>query len=193
MKKILTAIALSAAALTASAADYQIDPTHANARFAIDHFNTSTNIGGFYGLTGNVQFDAKKRTGEIDINIPVSSLQTGSEGFTQHLKSADLFNAEKYPEMKFTSTKFHFKGTKVTAVEGNLTLLGQTKPVRLKAEKFNCYNSPMKKAEVCGGDFSTTIDRTQWGMNYLVDKGMSKQVKLDIQIEAVKTDAPKAQ
>ncbi|XXQ67443.1 YceI family protein [Neisseriaceae bacterium B1] len=192
MKKILTAIALSAATLTASAADYQVDPGHANARFAIDHFNTTTNVGGFYGLTGVVQFDAAKRNGAINITIPVANLQTGSEEFTHHLKSADLFNAEQFPEMKFISTKFHFKGKKVTHVDGTLTLLGKTKPVRLKAEKFNCYNSPMVKTEVCGGDFTTTIDRTQWGMNYLVEHGMSKKVKLNIQIEAAKIDPKKA-
>ena len=64
--------------------------------------------------------------------------------------------------------------------------MGKTHPVTLKATKFNCYQSPMLKTEVCGGDFETVIDRTQWGMNYLVNAGMTKNVKLDIQIEAAK-------
>ncbi len=59
------------------------------------------------------------------------------------------------------------KGNKVSSVDGTLTLLGQTHPVTLKATKFNCYNSPMLKTEVCGGDFETVIDRSKWGMNYL--------------------------
>ncbi|WP_204354408.1 YceI family protein [Mannheimia varigena] len=88
--------------------------------------------------------------------------------------------------MRFVSTKFYFADKKVTKVEGNLTLLGQTHPVTLKATKFNCYDSPMLKAEVCGGDFVTTIDRSQWGMNYLVDVGMTKDVEIAIQIEAAK-------
>lgn len=186
MKKMLTALFLAAAATGASAATYTIDAAHTNARFAIDHFNTSTNVGGFYGLTGKVNFDADKRQGAIDLAIPVKSLQTGSEHFTQHLQSADLFNAEKFPEMRFVSTKFNYVGKKLTSVDGNLTLLGKTHPVKLKAQKFNCYMSPMSKGEVCGGDFTTTIDRTKWGMNYLVDSGMTKKVKLDIQIEAAK-------
>ena len=175
---------------TAHAATYEIDAAHTNARFAIDHFNTSTNVGGFFGLTGSMEFDKEARKGKIDITIPIDSLQTGSEAFTGHLKSADLFNAEAHPNMRFESTKFNYVGKgnarKLSSVDGNLTLLGQTHPVRLKADKFNCYDSPMAKAEVCGGDFSTTIDLTKWGMDYLVAMGMAKKVRIDIQVEAVK-------
>lgn len=186
MQKFLSAVMLATLASSAMATTYNIDPFHTNARFAIDHFNTSTNVGGFYGLTGNVEVDEQKRTGSLDIRIPVKTLQTGSEQFTHHLLSADLFNAEKFPEMRFISTKFNYVGKKLKSVDGQLTLLGKMQPVRLKATKFNCYDSPMLKKQVCGGDFTATIDRTQWGMNYLVDVGMSKNVKIDIQIEAAK-------
>lgn len=178
-----------AAVLTAgaaNAANYEVDTFHTNARFTIDHFGISSNVGGIYGLTSNMAFDLAKRTGNINITLPLANLQTGSKEFTHHLQSADLFNAEKFPEMHFESTKFHFNGKKLAAVEGNLTLLGKTHPVKLTANKFNCYQSPMLKTEVCGGDFSTTIDRTQWGMDYLVKTGMSKNVRIDIQIEVAK-------
>lgn len=170
----------------ANAATYKIDEAHTNARFAIDHFATSTNVGGFYGLNGTVEFDRDKRTGSLNISVPMKNLQTGSEAFTHHLLSADLFHAEKFPEMKFQSTQFKFSGNKLKSVTGNLTLLGKTHPVTFKAKKFNCYQSPMLKTEVCGGDFQATIDRTKWGMNYLVDVGMTKNVDLTIQIEAAK-------
>lgn len=187
---LLGALVAMTVVSSAAAATYEIDAMHTNARFAIDHFKTSTNVGGFYGLTGAMEFDKATQAGKIDITIPVSSLQTGSAHFTDHLKSADLFNADMYPNMRFESTKFNHvgkgKNRKLSSVDGNLTLLGQTHPVRLKAEKFNCYDNPMLKAEVCGGDFSTTIDRTKWGMDYLVAMGMTKKVRIDIQVEAVK-------
>ena len=186
MKKIMFALCSVMLASAASAAVYKVDEFHANARFAIDHFNTSTNVGGIYGLTGNLEFDRAKRQGSIDIVLPLSKLQTGSDHFTQHLKSADIFNADKYPEIRFVSTKFNFNGKKLLSVDGNLTMNGKTAPVKLKADKFNCYQSPMAKAEVCGGDFSTTIDRTKWGLDYLVSAGMSKKVNINIQIEAAK-------
>ncbi|SSY80760.1 YceI family protein [Alysiella crassa] len=186
MKRILLASIIALSAATASAASYKIDSAHTNARFEIDHFGTSSNVGGIYGLEGKLDFDLAKRTGSIDVKLPLANLQTGSQHFTDHLKSADLFNAEKFPEMRFQSTKFVFSGKKVKAVQGKLTLLGKTHPVTLTATKFNCYQSPMLKTQVCGGDFTTTIDRSKWGMNYLVDVGMTKKVKLNIQIEAGK-------
>lgn len=186
MKHILTALVVGLLSTSAMATEYSIDPFHSNARFAIDHFKTSTNVGGFYGLTGTVNFDQKKRTGKVDIQIPVNTLQTGSKEFTGHLLSKDLFNAEQFPEMRFVSSKFNYAGKKLKSVDGHLTLLGKTAPVRLTATKFNCYDSPMLKTQVCGGDFSTTIDRTKWGMDYLVNVGVTKTVKIDIQIEAAK-------
>jgi yceI family protein len=89
MKKIMFALCSAMLASAASAAVYKVDEFHANARFAIDHFNTSTNVGGIYGLTGNLEFDRAKRQGSIDIVLPLSKLQTGSDRFTQHLKSAE--------------------------------------------------------------------------------------------------------
>ena len=85
-----------------------------------------------------------------------------------------------YPPNSISTAK------KLLSVDGNLTMNGKTAPVKLKADKFNCYQSPMAKAEVCGGDFSTTIDRTKWGLDYLVSAGMSKKVNINIQIEAAK-------
>lgn len=186
MKKIFLTAALATLMATANAATYKIDPFHANARFSIDHFGTSSNVGGFYGLTGSLQFDAEKQTGAVDLTIPVDSLQASSSEFTAHLKSADLFNTAKFPEMRFVSSKFKFTQQKLTSVEGELTLLGKTHPVTLQAVKFNCYDSPMLKTQVCGGDFVTSIDRSLWGMNYLVDMGMTKTVDIAIQIEAGK-------
>ncbi|MDO5686373.1 MAG: YceI family protein [Neisseria sp.] len=186
LNKTLLGAMLATAALTAQAAEYTLDAAHTNARFSIDHFATSTNHGGFYNLTGTLSFDPKKQTGAIDLTIPMSTLNSGNAAFDEHLKSADLFHVEQYPEMRFVSEKWHFSGDKVTAVEGQLTLLGKTQPVTLHATKFNCYNSLMLHTEVCGGDFETTIDRTRWGMDYLVKMGVSKEVKLNIQIEAAR-------
>jgi polyisoprenoid-binding protein YceI len=74
----------------------------------------------------------------------------------------------------------------VTEVSGALTLLGKTHPLTLKALNFNCYDSPMLKREVCGGDFEATLDRTLYGMNYGIDWGFPKNVRLVVQVEAVK-------
>lgn len=184
----LFAIAALASATTAMAADYNIDAMHTNARFTIDHFGTSSNVGGFYNLSGKVRYDAKARTGFVDITIPVKNLNTGRPVFDQHLLGTEFFNQAQYPTMRFVSDAWHFnRAGQVRAVTGKLTLLGQTHPVTLTARKFNCYNSPMLKTEVCGGDFEAEIDRTKWGMNKFTDvMKNSRKVNLNIQIESAR-------
>lgn len=189
-KSLFSLLAVAAAtALTAGAAqaaNYAIDPTHTFVTFEISHFGATTNRARFDKKQGTVEFDRAAKTGKVDISIDATSMNSGTPQFDKHLQSADLFNAAKHPTIQFVSDKFSFNGDKVSEVSGQLTLLGKTAPVTLKATQFNCYDSPMLKREVCGGDFEATIDRTQWGMNYGVDWGFSKNVRLVVQIEAVK-------
>lgn len=184
MKKILSVLIVSVLSSTALAATYQIDPDHTNARFSIDHFNTSTNVGGFYGLTGQLEFDQNRRTGSVNITIPTNSIHTGSPQLTHHLQGADFFNTAQHPRIRFVSSKFNFEGNKLTSVDGNLTMKGQTHPIRLTAQKFNCYNNPILKTMTCGGDFTATIDRSRWGLDFLADAGITNTVLLTIQVEA---------
>ena len=175
------------------AATYELDPHHTAVRFSVDHFGTTTNAGGFYNLSGILEYAPKEKKGFVGITIPMGSLSTGIKAFDGHLKSADFFNVKEYPTAYFKSTKWEFDGDKVKAVKGDLTLLGKTHPVTLKATKFNCYDSPLLKAEACGGDFETTIDRTKWGINTFTDGGMMKDIKLVVQVEgSKKADLKKA-
>ena len=189
-KSLFSLIAVAAAATltagAAQAANYAIDPTHTFVTFEIGHFGTTTNRARFDKKQGAVEFDRAAKTGKVEITIDTTSVNSGTPAFDKHLQSADLFDAAKHPTIKFVSDKFVFNGDKVSEVAGQLTLLGKTAPVTLKATQFNCYDSPMLKREVCGGDFETTIDRTQWGMNYGVEWGFPKNVRLIVQVEAVK-------
>ena len=189
-KSLVSLFAVAAATVmtagAAQAANYAIDPTHTFVTFEISHFGATTNRGRFDKKQGSVEFERAAKTGKVDITIDTTSVNTGTPPFDKHLQSADLFDAAKHPTIKFVSDKFSFNGDKVSEVTGQLTLLGKTAPVTLKATQFNCYDSPMLKREVCGGDFETTIDRTQWGMNYGVEWGFPKNVRLVVQIEAVK-------
>ena len=185
-------IALAAAATLATGiaqaepVSYAIDPTHTFVTFEISHFGAAVNRGRFDKKQGSVQLDKAAKSGKVEITFDMTSVNTGTPAFDKHLQSADLFNAAQHPTMKFVADKFVFNGDKVASVEGQLTLLGKTGPLTLKANQFACYDSPMLKREVCGGDFEATIDRTQWGMNYGVEWGFPKNVRLVVQIEAVK-------
>lgn len=189
-KRPLIGILLTGFMVSAHATTYLLEPNNSNVRFEIDHFNTSTNTGGFYNLTGQLQYDPAARVGKVSLVIPVNSLNTGNTAFDTVLKSTDFFDVEKFPLAEFTSTKWYFsedkEDSKVTKVEGNLTLHGLTNPVTLTATKFNCYFSPILKKSVCGGDFTTTIDRRKWDISKYTLLGITEEVTLNIQIEAAK-------
>jgi polyisoprenoid-binding protein YceI len=190
MKKTLLALALVpvlfASAAQAQSAAYAIDPTHTFVTFEIDHFGTSTNRGRFDKKEGTVSFDRAGKTGKVDITIDTTSINTGTAPFDGHLKSAEILNVAAHPTARFVSDKFVFEGDKVKEVTGQFTLMGKTHPVTLKANKFNCYMNPMVKREVCGGDFEATIKRSQWGASYGINYGFSDDMRLVVQVEAVK-------
>ncbi|MDP2366973.1 MAG: YceI family protein [Rhodoferax sp.] len=169
----------------ATAGTYAVDPSHTNATFEANHYGTSTNRGRFGKVEGTVQFDRQARTGAVNVSIDMLGLSTGTAAFDKHLQSPDFFNVALHPSVKFSGDKLSFNGDKVAEVSGVLTMLGKTHPVTLKAIQFNCYTNPMLKREVCGGDFEATIDRTQWGMDYGVNYGITKSVRIVIQVEAI--------
>ena len=188
MNKTLVALAAFSAVGLAQAeiATYSIDPTHTFVTFEASHFNTSTLRGRFDRKEGAVMLDRSAKTGKAEITIDTSSVNTGVGPLDGHLKSKDFFNAAETPSVKFIGDRFSFDGNKITAVAGSLTMLGKTLPVTLNARNFNCYTSPLLKREVCGGDFETTIARSQWGMNYGLNVGLPDNIHLLIQIEAIK-------
>ncbi|EYC52452.1 hypothetical protein AZ34_16245 [Hylemonella gracilis str. Niagara R] len=191
MRKITAATLVGLAlaftgAAQAQSATYSIDPTHTFVTFEIDHMGTSTNRGRFDKKDGSVKLDKAAKKGSVEITIDMASISTGTTAFDKHLQGPDFFNAEKFPTAKFTADKFSFNGDKVSEITGTLTLVGKTQPVTLKASKFNCYQSPMLKREVCGGDFETTIDRSAYGIDFGLNWGFPKEVKLLVQVEAVK-------
>jgi polyisoprenoid-binding protein YceI len=179
-------LAMAAQGAHAQAATYAIDPTHTFVTFEIPHFGTSTNRGRFDKKEGTVQFDRAGKSGKVEIVIDTTSINSGVAPFDKHLKSAEILNTEAHPFAKFVSDKFVFNGDKVSEVAGTLTLLGKTNPVTLKATNFNCYQNPMLKREVCGGDFETTIQRSNFGMDWGLKMGFPDNVRLVVQVEAIK-------
>jgi len=190
MRLHTTALALAASLLAASVhaepATYAVDPTHTFATFEISHFGASVNRGRFDKKEGTVQLDKAAKTGKVDITFHVNSLTTGTPQFEKHLQSAEIFDAAQFPTARFVGDKFTFEGDKLASVSGQMTLKGKTQPVTFKANQFACYDSPMLKREVCGGDFEATIDRTAFGLDYGVQYGFPKNVRIVAQIEAVK-------
>jgi polyisoprenoid-binding protein YceI len=176
---------LFAAGASAEAATYSVDPTHTFVTFEASHFNTSTLRGRFDKKSGSVMIDKAAKKGEAEITIELASLSTGVAPLDKHLMSKDFFNAEQNKTAVFKSKEITFDGDKVSGLSGTLSMNGKDNPVMLKAARFNCYDNPMLKREVCGGDFEATIQRSQWGIVYGLP-GIPDSIRLLIQIEAIR-------
>ena len=180
-----TALLFIAAPAHAQPAPYTIDPTHTFVTWEAQHFGTSTSRGRFDKKEGTVEFDRAGKTGKVDITIDMASISTGVAPFDTHLKGKDFFDVANHPTARFVANGLAFDGSNVSQVTGTLTFLGKTGPVVLKASRFNCYMNPFVKREACGGDFETTIQRSQWGSSYGLP-GIPDNVRLLVQVEAIR-------
>lgn len=188
IKHLIALLTTAAAASAAVAADtYTIEPNHTYPSFEADHFGgLSVWRGKFTKSSGTIKLDRAAKTGSIDIAIDTNSIDFGHAKLNEHVMSAEMFDVEKYPKAVYKSSSIQFKGDKPAVVNGELTLHGVTKPVQLVIDRFKCMPHPMFKREVCGANAVATINRSDFGISYGVQMGFSPEVKLAIQVEALK-------
>jgi len=140
--------------------------------------------GSFTKVTGKITLDRAAKKGNIDVVIDATSIKTIDPKLDTHVKGEDFFNAAKYPTLAFKSTNLTFEGDRVVSVDGDLTLLGVTKPVTLKIANEVCGEHPFNKRPMCGAEASTTVKRSEWGMKYGIPKAVADDVRIIIPIEA---------
>jgi polyisoprenoid-binding protein YceI len=99
------------------------------------------------------------------------------------MKSADFFDVARFPSVTFKSDKLRFENGKPVAAEGMLTLLGVSKPVKLKIERFTCGENPIVKKALCAADIETTLKRSEFGMTKYLP-GISDEVRVLVPVEA---------
>ncbi len=177
-----TVLASTAFAATDS---YTIDSHHAFPIFEVSHLGFSTQRGRFDETSGKVTLDVAAKTGSVDLTINTKSLDMGFPLWNEHLSGEGFFDTEKFPTMTYKSSKLIYKGDKVVGAEGDFTLLGVTKPLRVAVNGFHCGVNPMNKKPLCAGDVSATFKRSDYGMmKYLPAVG--DQIKINVPIEAYK-------
>lgn len=177
-------IAAGASAPAFAADHYTIDPKHTHPTFEAGHMGISIWRGLFKNASGTIALDRAARTGTVDVQIDMASVDFGNDKLDEHVRSADFFNVEKYPTGSYKGT-LKFEGETPKSVAGELTLLGVTKPLTLKINSFKCIPHPMLKKEVCGADAEGEFDRSEFGITKYVDMG-GGNVLLRIQVEALK-------
>ena len=184
---VVTVVALLTAAVAAPAPaqeTYVLDPVHSQPMFEVQHMGFSLQRGVFSKATGKITIDRAARKGAIDVTIDTTTVKTIDPRLDTHVRGEDFFNIAKYPSMTFKSSELSFDGDRVVGADGELTLLGITKPVKLKVTNFVCGDHPFNKKPMCGAEVTTTIKRSDWGMKYGVPKAVGDDVKIMIPIEA---------
>ncbi|GAC1455035.1 MAG: YceI family protein [Steroidobacteraceae bacterium] len=189
----MTKTALASAMLTlmagyavAEPVTYQIDPSHTYPSFEADHFaGMSVWRGKFDHTSGTIVLDKDKSTGTVEVTVDATSIDFGMPKLNEHTKSVEMLDVAKYPNATFKGTLAGFKDGAPTQVQGQFTLHGVTRPLTLTVRQFKCMTYPDKK-EHCGADATGTFDRSDYGVSYGDKYGFKMEVKLAIQVEAVR-------
>jgi len=188
-KQTALTLGLMLAAITgpAAAESFTIDATHAHAGFRVTHFGFSNTLGQFREIAGTLEFDeAKPEASTVSVTIKTASVDTALEARDEHLRKADFFNVDAFPEMTFTSTAIDVTGDKTAKITGDLTLLGVTKPVVLDTVFNQAGPHPMEKTRyVAGFSARGSLKRSDFGMVYAAP-AIGDEIELIIDVEAVR-------
>jgi len=176
---------------------YNFDKAHSFIGFKVKHMGLIEVPGFFRDFTGTVNFDSVDvAKSSVEFIAKATSVDTGVAGRDKHLRTADFFDVEKYPDMTFKSTKVEKKGKRLI-VSGDLTMRGVTKPIAIPFEISGWLPADERSGGKMGITAETTINRRDYGVNYGTTlpggvAALSDEVKITLQIEAGKAKAASA-
>ncbi len=191
MIRRISTLALLAVAGSSMAAPvtYNIDPEHTYPAFEADHMGgMSLWRGKFKTTSGKVVLDVAAKTGEVDVTVKTASLDFGHARMDEHAKSAEIFDVARFPTATFKGKFSKWNGNVPVEVDGQFTLKGVTRPLKLTINSFLCKPNPLTRKEVCGADATATFSRDAFNLDYGKNYGFKMDTKLLISIEAVKAN-----
>jgi polyisoprenoid-binding protein YceI len=165
---------------------YDVDPNHTSLGFTGKHMMVTTVRGRFKDFTGQVEVDDDDpKTALATLTIKVASLDTGQDQRDQHLRSADFFDVERYPEMTVATTGVESRGGNRYQVTGDLTIKDQTRPINLDVEVEERFTDPFGNERV-GVTATGKLNRKDWGLtwNQVLEAGrllVGNDIKLEIE------------
>ena len=186
----LLAAAIALTSVPAFAATYTLDPQHTQVQFTWNHFGFSNPAAVFGKIDATLDFDQTDPTkSKVSVTIPLDSVNSNVAKLNEHLDSPDFFDAAKYPNATFKSTKVEKGATPdQLKVTGDLTLHGVTRPVTLDVTVNNVGEHPIRKAPAAGFDATATVKRSEFGITKYIP-GVSDDIKIHITTEAIDAKA----
>jgi polyisoprenoid-binding protein YceI len=178
------AVAVVSSVTLAAPVDYKIDPTHTATVFNWNHFGFSTPSANFTDIQGVIKVDnAKPANSSVEVTIPLSSVNTNVPVLDKEFQEEAWFNAAKYPNITFKSTKVETKDKKHFKITGDLTVKGVTKPVVLDAVLNKQGEHPMLKVPAIGFNATTSFNRSDFGIGSYVPM-VGDKITVNITTEA---------
>lgn len=188
---------MSTTAQPQTATTWTVDPVHSSVEFAVRHLMISTVKGRFADVQGTVTWDESEPSrSAAEITIGVASIDTREPQRDAHLRSADFFDADRYPTITFRSTGIERASSRALALAGDLTIHGVTRPVVLDVEIEGRSKDPWG-GERSGFSATTRIKRSDYGLtwNQLLETGglaVSDEVRIAIDVQLVQKVAAAA-
>ena len=176
---------------------WRTDPAHTDIQFSAKHMMVTTVRGKFAEVEGRVMLDEADPTASSgSFTVRAASLSTGNEQRDGHLRSADFFDAEAYPEITFVSTAIEPKGGNDHVVTGDLTIRGATRPVTFDVDFLGLYQG--FEGRRAGFHATTRLNREDWGLtwNVTLETGgwlVGKEIKLEIDLALDEVAVPAAE
>jgi len=174
----------------AGADTFAIDPVHSMVGFSVRHMLISHVSGDFQEFSGTIVYDEKDPSkSSVDVRIKAASIDTRNHDRDEHLRSSSFFDAAKFPEITFASTRIE-KTENDYIAHGQLTIRGLSKEVALPFKITGTVKDPWGKMRL-GAQAGLTINRQDFGVswNQVLDGGgveLGDEVKIDLAVEAVK-------
>jgi polyisoprenoid-binding protein YceI len=195
--KLLGVTVLLALPLYSQVESWRIDPQHSSAQFSVRHMMISTVRGQFGAVNGTIAYDRKNpEKSSVEATIECSTVYTGEPKRDEQLKTAEFFDVQHYPLMRFKSTHIVSHGRGTLVVSGNLTINAITKPVILQVEGPTPSIKDTQGREKAGVTANTTLSRKSFGILYnpVMETGgvaVSDEVSVVLDIELIRNGESK--
>lgn len=166
---------------------YTLDPVHTRVAFQVSHAGLSNPLGSFSGVSGTLQFDDQDWAGaHVEVRIPIASLNLGDAHWQRKILDRTFFDAGKFPEARFVSTRIEASGEHGATVTGELTLHGVTAPLTLQVTLNALKRHPLTLKKTAGFSATGTLSRKAFGIDAWKNL-VGDEVKLIIEAEATRS------
>lgn len=170
------------------AGTFRVDPDRTSAGFAVHYLGIARAQGRFGRTSGTVVLDGQQRVDSIDLVIDTGSVDMGWDLRDAFVRSEAMFDSQRFPLLRFRSTHASYDGARLVGIDGEITLRGVTRPVRLQVERVECAPRSEDGLDACTAAVTGHLSRRAFGMDFAYPL-IGDDVELDLALTAIRVRA----